>query len=61
LCFPRSHVVDGEVVNQVKDIYTKVDAVLVWDRNLLQQPKPAEKDTIEISMRIRTGDWSWLL
>lgn len=61
LCFPRQYTVKGKALNQLKDIYHKAAAVLVWDRNLLQRPKTAEQDTIEMNMRIRTSDWSWRL
>lgn len=46
LCFPREHTVKGKAMNQLKDIYQKASAVLVWERNLLQRPKTAEKDSI---------------
>ncbi|KAG9233545.1 hypothetical protein BJ875DRAFT_463895 [Amylocarpus encephaloides] len=59
LCMPKQHTDRGNAINQLKDIYRRASAVLVWDRNMLQRPKTDDK--IEINMRLRTGDWSWRL
>ncbi|CAO2652274.1 Nn.00g005570.m01.CDS01 [Neocucurbitaria sp. VM-36] len=61
LCLPREPSPKGKAVNQIRDIYSKASAVIVWDRDLLQRPKTSEADLIELNIRIRTSQWSWRL
>ena len=58
LCLPRKTSARGAAINQLKTIYAKAAAVVVWDRNLLRQRKQAALHTIEMNIRIRTGYWS---
>jgi hypothetical protein len=58
LCLPRQPTAYQIALSQTKDIFRKADAVLVWDRDLLQRQKTADKDMIEMNMRLRTGEWS---
>jgi hypothetical protein len=39
----------------LKIVYRKAEIVIVWDRELLQQSKPA--DFLEANVRLQTGDW----
>jgi hypothetical protein len=59
LCFPRQATVQGRAIKQLRKIYLKASAVLVWDKSLLGREKT--DNFIEMNMRIRTGDWSWRL
>ncbi|KAF8855333.1 hypothetical protein BDZ45DRAFT_793608 [Acephala macrosclerotiorum] len=58
LCLPRQATVKDQGVNQIRDIYSKAEAVLVWDRKLLERQRTPEKDAIEMNVLIRIGDWS---
>lgn len=61
LCFPRRTAMQESAVNQMKDIYKRASAVLVWDKSLLEQPVISKEHMIQMNMRIRLGDWSFRL
>jgi hypothetical protein len=61
LCLPREPEPKGKAINQIRNIYSKATAVLVWDRDLLKRPKISEADMIQMNIRIRTSQWSWRL
>ena len=56
LCFPREASTRATAINQMKDIYSKASAVLVWDRTLLNTP--TSKFPIEMNMKIRMSNWA---
>ena len=58
LCFPKQATIQGRAINQMKDIYSKADAVLVWDKSLLTRQRRSSDHMIEMNLRIRLGDWS---
>jgi hypothetical protein len=58
LCYPRQAAAQTVALNQINNIYSNSAAVLVWDRDLLARSKSAERETIEMNVRIRIGDWS---
>lgn len=55
LCMPKQPTARAKTINQLKHIYHRASAVLVWDRNLLERQYSG--DIFETSMRIRAGDW----
>ncbi|KAJ9607336.1 hypothetical protein H2200_008409 [Cladophialophora chaetospira] len=56
LGFPRSSEVKSHAIDQMKTIYSKANAVIVWDRNLIGRKKV--EDTIEMNVRLRNGQWA---
>ncbi|RDW94300.1 hypothetical protein BP5796_00063 [Coleophoma crateriformis] len=58
LCLPRDWERKMTLLNQLHTIYKEATAVLIWDRNLLERPEPAEKNYIEMTVRLNTGQWS---
>jgi hypothetical protein len=42
LCMPKQPTNGAAAINQLKHIYSKAPAVLVWDKNLLERPKTGE-------------------
>jgi len=54
LCFPRKASKTAEAIRQLKTIYRKAEAVIVWDRNMLQQEPRGSEKTIEMNVRICT-------
>ena len=61
LCLPREPGPRCKAINQIRNVYSKATAVLVWDRDLLQRSKTSEADMIQMNIRIRTSQWSWRL
>ena len=56
LCLPRHGKMKSQAINQMKDIYNKAHAVLVWERTLLKTRRLDSK--IEMNMRIRLSSWA---
>ncbi|ETN39003.1 uncharacterized protein HMPREF1541_07045 [Cyphellophora europaea CBS 101466] len=55
LCFPRDATVRATAMQQLNVVYRKAQAVVVWDRDLIQRDKPAE--ILDANVLIQTGDW----
>lgn len=55
-CTPRQMDAKGIALNQMRELYSQAGVVLVWDRRLLGMAKSF--DTIQMNMRVRTGDWA---
>ncbi|KAK8121848.1 het domain [Apiospora sp. TS-2023a] len=45
-------------LNQLHVIYSQAKAVQIWDRNLLGRPKGPQSKTVEMNVRVRTGEWA---
>lgn len=58
LCYPRQLAVQAIALNQMQLIYSKAKVVLVWDRDLLSERKLSVSRTIEMNVKIRTGNWT---
>jgi hypothetical protein len=58
LCFPKQPTTTDTALSQLKNIFTKARAVVVWDRHLLRSRLQHEDQTIEMTVRIRTSRWS---
>lgn len=58
LCLPRDYRKKVAQLNQLHTIYKQAEAVLVWDRNLLGRLKSPKAKTIEMNVRVRTGEWA---
>ena len=59
LCLPRDALTRPQALNQMKIIYPKAQAILIWDRALIQERTIASK--FEINMRLRLTNWSMRL
>jgi hypothetical protein len=57
LCLPRTATTKINAIKQLHTIYTQAGTVLVWDKDLLTRPKSAPENTIQMNIRIRTGEW----
>ncbi|EXJ66263.1 uncharacterized protein A1O5_10415 [Cladophialophora psammophila CBS 110553] len=58
LCFPKRDSMTAKAMDQLKTVFKKAKAVIVWDRNLLSTHKKQPEDTIEMNVRMRLGGWS---
>ena len=56
LCLPRHAPIRSKAINQMKAVYRKAHAVLIWDRTLIQSRKLAS--VIEVNMRLKLSNWS---
>src|SRR6202012_5926465 len=54
ICFPRDPAIKTQALQQMKVIYRKAEAVIVWDRDLLQREQPAE--ALDANILLQIGD-----
>ncbi|RDW69556.1 hypothetical protein BP6252_08576 [Coleophoma cylindrospora] len=58
LCYPRQVRAQALALNQMRLVYSKAAEVLVWDRDLLREPRLSDSRMIEMNVKIRLGNWT---